>query len=374
MHDGSFMVSARQKKWGLDVRKNFPSLKTAVAFREQLVRQLEQHGAQTHVPKEKLVIVDAYEKLIEKLNPYGKTPEDAVDHYLVFLATEMLRETKPLLRKLVDLWETEKLTSKIRPLSERTRSELKQYSRYLCRMWGDQKSHDITRQTVEDALNKLPVQNRNTRRKYLRYIRMFFIWLKDHKHNSGNPTDGIKIKSEPFEARFYKPEVIEKLLCHILKPEHKDLIGFYTLLIFAGLRPSEGKRVIWNDIDFETGELYVRKGKKESRRFILHPTAISWLKFHKENSEKDSPFIQVKNLANREKKVRSIVEGEWEQDGLRHGMATYYNALVQDPYKVAHVLGDIIQTIKRHYMRSVAVSEMKSFWALTPENILPKTN
>jgi hypothetical protein len=48
-------------------------------------------------------------------------------------------------------------------------------------------------------------------------------------------------------------------------------------------------------------------------------------------------------------------------------MATYYNALVKDVYKVAHVLGDNIQTVKRHYMRAVPVKDCQEFWGLTPE-------
>jgi len=56
--------------------------------------------------------------------------------------------------------------------------------------------------------------------------------------------------------------------------------------------------------------LYVRKGKKEARRFILHSTALEWLKYHKNQSPKDAPFVKLQNLANREKEVRSILNGE----------------------------------------------------------------
>ena len=48
-------------------------------------------------------------------------------------------------------------------------------------------------------------------------------------------------------------------------------------------------------------------------------------------------------------------------------MATYYNALVKDAYKVAHVLGDNIQTVKRHYMRAVPLKDCEEFWGLMPE-------
>ena len=365
-----WLVSARSKKWGMNERTTFKTETEALSHARQIEAALKLNGAQPQVPKEKVAYVAAYEKLVERLSSYGKTPENAVDFYITHLGNEVLRQAKPFLNDLVDNWESEKLTSKIKPLAERTKPELKQYARYLRRTWGEQKAQDITRKMVEDALNKLPVKNRNTHRKYLRYIRMFFIWLKDHKHNSENPTDSIKIKGESYEANFYKPDAIEKLLRHVLQPEHKDLIGFYALLIFAGLRPSEGTRVLWQDIDFNTGELFVRKGKKEARRFILHPTALEWMRFHKEKSPKDAPFVELQTLANREKKVRSIFGSEWIQDGLRHGMATYYNALIGDAYKVASVLGDNIQTVKRHYMRAVAQPECKAFWELTPTKVL----
>jgi integrase len=149
------------------------------------------------------------------------------------------------------------------------------------------------------------------------------------------------------------------------------LLGYYALLTFAGLRPSEGARVRWEDINFETGELYVRKGKKEARHFILHPNAITWLKYHRNNSAQDAPFVVSKNLPNRERDVRqTTLNGEWIQDGLRHGMATYYNALVKNVAEVANVLGDDQRTVKRHYMRSVPERLCKEFWGLTPEVVL----
>jgi len=51
-------------------------------------------------------------------------------------------------------------------------------------------------------------------------------------------------------------------------------------------------------------------------------------------------------------------------------MATYYNALTHDVYKVCHVTGDDLKTVKRHYMRAVAEKHCKQFWHLTPALVL----
>jgi hypothetical protein len=187
-----WLVDARSKKWGTNERPTFSTEKEALDRARAIAKQVEKSGAQAELPKEKSAMADAYTKLADRLISYSKTPENATGFYLAYLGSEAIRQAQPSLMELVDEWQNEKLTSKIKPLAERTKTELKQYARHLRRKWGDQKTDDVTRRMVEDALNGLPVNNRNTHRKYLRYIRMFFIWAKDNQHlTRENPTQGI---------------------------------------------------------------------------------------------------------------------------------------------------------------------------------------
>ncbi|HOX55606.1 MAG TPA: site-specific integrase [Candidatus Paceibacterota bacterium] len=356
-------------------RKTFATEKDALDWARSVEETITKHRAQTDVPNDKLVMAENYSKILDRLSPYSKTPEDAADFYLAHLGKEATRQSKPSVAELVDKWKESKLTSKIKPIGKRMVGEVKFYARFLRNTWGGLKIEDVTHQMVEDVLNKLPAKNRNTHRKYLRFIRMFFIWAKHKRHlRQENPTDGILIKSEDFTAKFYDSEKVCQLLRHVATSE-KDLVGMYALLTFAGLRPSEGARVEWEDIDFETHEIYVKKGKREERRFILEApakeTLFAWLRWHRDNTPKDQPFVALRNLGNRERKVRkAVLNGEWVQDGLRHGFATYYNALTQDPYKVCYVTGDIIKTVKRHYMRAVKKKVCDAFWGLTPAVVL----
>ncbi len=162
--DYYFLVSARSERWGMNERKTFPTEKEALDHARQIEEKLQNFGAQKDVPNEKAVMADAYAKLVDRLVPYSKSPEDAVSFYLVHLGTEMSRQAKPPLSELVDKWEKEKLTSKIKPLAYRTKTELKQYPRFLRRTWGNQKLDDVTRQMVKAAVNELSVRNRNTHR------------------------------------------------------------------------------------------------------------------------------------------------------------------------------------------------------------------
>jgi hypothetical protein len=75
-------VSARSKRWGLNERKSFNSEKAALDYADQIADQIEKGGSVADVPKEKIALADRYEKLVEKLAAHGRTPEDAVSHYL----------------------------------------------------------------------------------------------------------------------------------------------------------------------------------------------------------------------------------------------------------------------------------------------------
>jgi len=153
------------------------------------------------------------------------------------------------------------------------------------------------------------------------------------------------------------------------------LIGYYALLTFAGLRPSEGSRVQWQDFNFKTNELYVRKGKTNARHIILEPVAVEWVKYHKENSVGNAPFVELKNLTNREKVVRkAVLDGKWVQDGLRHGFGTYFKAKVQNLPAVAEYMGNSVGIVKKHYARTIPVDEWKAFWDLTPKTVLENKN
>jgi integrase len=362
-----FLVSARRQKWGLNERRTFKTKGLAEKFAKVIEEQIIKFGAQVDVPKEKVVLAERFQGLTEKLGAYGRTPEDAVTHYLQHLGTEVAKQEKPFIRGLADEWEEFK--SADQTVSKRYLKEIHSYAVFIKRKWGNLRPDELKKNEIELLLKGLKVTN-NTRRKYVRYVRMFFSWIKDEGHIAKNPTDGIFFKPDDFNGAFYTPDETTRLLRHVVR-HHPDLIGYYALLTFAGLRPSEGGRVQWCDYSFKTSELYVRKGKTNARHIILESSAVAWMKFHHENSSKDAPFVELKNLANREKVIRKAVfNGEWIQDGLRHGFGTYFKALTQSIEKVADYMGNSPDIVKRHYARTIAKDDWESFWNLTPQNVM----
>jgi integrase len=355
--------AARSAKWHMNERRTFATEKDALDWARGIEQNITKHGGQTDVPDDKVVMADAYAKLIDRLTPYSKTPEEAVGFFLVHLGTEATRQAKPFIRTLVDKWQEFKKADTT--LSKRTLTEIRSYARFIKRKWGDLKPDDAKRNDIDLLLKGLRISN-TTRRKYLLYVRMFFSWVKDEGHLSQNPTDGIFYKPDDFNGDFYTPEVTKRLLRYVVEHE-KDLIGYYALLTFAGLRPSEGARVQWQDYNSKTNELYVRKGKTHARHIILKPVAVAWMTFHRENTPKDAPFISLLSLGNREKEIRTaVLNGKWVQDGLRHGFGTYFKALTKSIAEVADYMGNSPDIVKRHYARTVPKEDCDAFWGLTP--------
>jgi integrase len=366
-----FLVSARSRKWGMNERKTFSTEKEALDHARKIAELIEKRGAQPQITKEKAAMADAYLTLADKLKPHGKTPEDAVEHYIKFLGNEIIRQALPSISELADKWQVFKFTDTT--LSKPMVRDVRSYARFINWKWGTMKPDEPKKNEIDTVIRGLNVSN-NTRRKYLRFVRMFFSWVRDEGHILRNPTDGIFYKPDGFEAEFYSVETTKQLLRYVAENE-RDLIGYYALLTFAGLRPTEGARVQWKDFSFKTNELHVRKGKTQARHVILEPVAVAWMKWHRENTLKDAPFVQLKALPNREKKIRTaVLGGEWIQDGLRHGFATYFRNLKKDIGLVSFYMGNSPDVVKRHYARTIPAEDCQAFWSLTPEVVLADAN
>lgn len=366
--DGWFwVVSTRSKKWNMTGRRYFGSKKLAEKYAQDIEEQLLNYGRPTEVPKEKIVLAERFERLTTKLVDFGRTPEDAVEYFTRHLSNEAIRQAKPFVRELADQWEKYKRADKT--VTPRYLNEVHSQILFIKRKLGDLKPDDIKRNDIDLLLKGLDVSN-NTRRKHRLFIGMFFKWAIDEGHIATNPATGIKFKSEEYQGRWYSPEQTKKLLRYVVET-NMDLVGYFALAIFAGLRPTEGTRVQWDDFNEKTHQLLVRKGKTAARHVDLEPVALAWIKYHRDNTTKDGPFVNVTNLENRMKVIRKAVfNGEWIQDGLRHGFGTYYKALTKDIEKVADQMGNSVAVVKRHYARAIPADECQVFWALTPAVVL----
>jgi hypothetical protein len=238
-----FLVDVRRKKWGLNERKTFSSKSLAIQYAIDIEKNLPKLIVPKDVPKEKVVLADRFEDLSSKLAEFQKSPEDAVKHYIEHMGQETLRQVKPFVSKLVDEWMTNKRADTT--VSKRYLYELSRHAKFIKKKWGELKPDEVKKNAVDLMLKGMKVSN-NTRRKFRIVIGMFFKWVMEEGHITKNPTTGLKFKSDEFNGAFYSVEETKKLLRYVVD-HHKDLIGYFAVLTFAGLRPTEGLRVQWGD-------------------------------------------------------------------------------------------------------------------------------
>ena len=90
--------------------------------------------------------------------------------------------------------------------------------------------------------------------------------------------------------------------------------------------------------------------------------------------QKDAPFVPQQNLFNLEREVRvafrAMNDDKWIADGLRHGFATYFRALKKSDQETAWYMGNSVQMVKKHYAKSIPLSELDNFWHMTPAVVL----
>jgi len=144
------------------------------------------------------------------------------------------------------------------------------------------------------------------------------------------------------------------------------MVAYYSLLTFAGLRPSEGARVRWEHFNAKTGQLKVVKGKTDTRHVELKPVLIEWLNWFKSNN-KGTPLVPPANMNKLEKSCRALMPVEWINDGLRHGFATHLNSTLRDFSQVAHYMGNSIAKVKSNYAYIIPPAECFTFWELIPD-------
>ncbi len=109
----------------------------------------------------------------------------------------------------------------------------------------------------------------------------FFRWLKESRQIASDPSERIPIPKEQTRIpRYISPEQIDALLAQpdLTVPWGLRDRALMQVLYSAGLRISEALDLELQDLNFEEGFIYVRKGKGgKSRNVPLGATAAQWL-------------------------------------------------------------------------------------------------
>jgi integrase len=144
-----------------------------------------------------------------------------------------------------------------------------------------------------------------------------------------------------------------------------------VLMIFAGVRPFETRRLTWDAVDLDRACVTIDSAasKVRERRIVaLSPNAVEWLRWSKANGGK-LPAAMGPGRLQRVKDAAGIKK--WPQDVCRHTAVSYWLERDKNASAVAMSMGNSVQVIFTHYHNLVTERQCRLFWKIRPPRRCP---
>jgi integrase len=293
----------------------------------------------------------------EWLRPYGKTLRDAAKFYLVHLkAVTGSRKVRDVVADL--------LAARIADgMSARYLGDLRVRLGRFVNSFGEEMIAGVSASRIDQWLRDLHV-GAVTRNTFRRRLAVLFSFAKRRGYVAENPiADVERAKERETEIEILSTGQVARLL----ESASSDMLPFWAIGAFAGLRRAEIERLTWSEIDFDADVIEVKasKSKTASRRLItIQPNLRKWLAPYRTHIGRACPVnLQRKINDDRE---RAGLRAEWPQNALRHSFGSYHLARFNDAAKLALEMGNSPATIFRHYRQLVRPKEAERYWNISP--------
>ncbi len=185
-----------------------------------------------------------------------------------------------------------------------------------------------------------------------------------------NPVKRIDVPE--LKERVIEPlplDAVENLMCKAQHPVHRDCLPAVALMLYAGVRPDELRRLSWQDIDWDEGELYLaaRHSKTGGGRHIpLCRPLLSLLKRERARGCNKAGAICPPRWKQRWQYLRQVAGfTQWVPDVLRHSYASYHAKMYRDLPRLQIAMGhrDCRLLLTRYInLRGISNKMAKLFW------------
>jgi integrase len=293
----------------------------------------------------------------ELLQPYGKTLRDAARFYVAHLKT--ITGSRKISDVVADLLAARTADG----MSTRYLGDLRVRLGRFVQSFGEEMIAGISASRIDEWLRGLGV-GPVTRNTYRRRLAVLFSFAKRRGYVSENPVANVE-RAKERETEIAILSVSE--LARLLECASSEMLPFWTIGAFAGLRRAEIERLTWNEIDSDAGVIEVKasKAKTASRRLVtIQPNLREWLAPYRTCTGRVCP-VNLQRKINDERE-RAKLRSEWPQNALRHSFGSYHLARFNDAAKLALEMGNSPATIFRHYRQLVKPKEAERYWKIAP--------
>jgi integrase len=351
-----FVVGYREA--GKRKRTFFETEAQAKSFAAFKNAELQRNGAE-HSEFPTAIRVMA-QNAVERLQPFGRTITDAVDHYVAHLkASEKSCTAQQLVRELL-------AAKRADGVGERHLRDIRVRLSKFAEKFDGQMVAAITSKEIDDWLRPLPFSPL-TRNHYRALVVLAFNFAVRRGYATVNPAAGAAKAKVVREA----PGILTvNQTARLLEAATPDVLPYLAIGAFAGLRRAELERLDWSEIDFDSNLIEVKadKSKTAQRRFVtLQPNLCEWLlPLRKHQSNVTPPRFEFRRSFNQARHDAGITD--WPENALRHSFASYHLAHFKNAADTALQLGHHDSRVTfAHYSELVRPKEAARYWNIQPE-------
>jgi integrase len=248
----------------------------------------------------------------------------------------------------------------------RTEETLRGHVKKLLPDLGELYVCDLTPQLLNSWLISQPVKvttRNNIRRSLSVFFNKFAVpneWITESPIPKTEKVDTKRLRKKPC---IYTPEQAASIL---LQADH-DLVPFFSLALFAGLRTSEIERLEWNDIDFEERLIDVQFTKTSKERWVpISDNLAAWLTPYRNLHGQVGPHRHEP----RRKAVRSRagIPEKGMANAARHSYCSYRYALNNDLGECAKHAGNSPAVFLSNYNHRVKLGPAERYFAIFPQD------
>jgi integrase len=293
----------------------------------------------------------------ELLQPYAKTLRDATKFYVAHL--KAVTGSKKVSAVVVELLAARSADG----MSARYLGDLRVRLGRFVAAFAEEMIAALSASRIDEWLRGLGV-GPVTRNTFRRRVAVLFSFAKRRGYVTENPVADVE-RAKERETEIEILSVNE--LARLLECASSDMLPFWTIGAFAGLRRAEIERLTWNEVDFEAGVIEVKasKAKTASRRLVtIQPNLREWLAPYRTRVGRVCP-VNLQRKIN-EDRERAKLRSEWPQNALRHSFGSYHLAQFNDAAKLALEMGNSPATIFRHYRQLVKPNQAERYWKIAP--------
>lgn len=229
--------------------------------------------------------------------------------------------------------------------------------------FGDRPVHEITTHDLERWISGKGGTPTNRKNNRVHLVGLFNFALK-RKWVRENPASVLETPT----VKKAKPYVLSVgdagSLMASAEAHAPEMVPYFALCTFAGIRPEECQRLDWKDIDLGRREIFIEAdiSKTHEDRWIeINDNLLAWLSTYHQGDD-TVLFSRSKFEA-----VRKKAGIGWKSDCMRHSYGSYHLAAFENAGKTALQMGHKqLGTLFEHYRRAVRKEDAERFWAIRP--------